>query len=209
VENASGPPVPTQWPVQWEPSPADPTKPRGKYLTFPEFLADIPVSEIKTPPRPIVFGLLDPTQGPGSQPQFTINGKQFQDGTVDQCMVLDTAEEWIISNQTGVPHPFHIHVNPFQVIEYFDPSLQNQPTPMPAPYVWQDTIEIPAQAMGPDGVTRDGHVRMRSRFCDFTGTYVLHCHILGHEDRGMMEIVEVRANACPVTPHMTMLTHGH
>ena len=199
VESASGPPVPTQFPVAWEPDPMDPTKPRGPYLTFPQFLADI--TDAKTPARPIVFGIL--SGGVGAQPQFSINGKQFQDGVVDQCMVLDTAEEWLITNQTTVPHPFHIHVNPFQVIEYFDPSQTTQPV-LQAPYIWQDTIEIPAASGG-----QNGYVRMRSRFADFTGKYVLHCHILGHEDRGMMQIVEVRANSCPPTPYSTAVTHGH
>jgi len=36
-----------------------------------------------------------------------------------------------------------------------------------------------------------GYFRMRSRFVDFTGQYVMHCHILAHEDRGMMTVVEV------------------
>jgi FtsP/CotA-like multicopper oxidase with cupredoxin domain len=36
-----------------------------------------------------------------------------------------------------------------------------------------------------------GYFKMRSRFVDYTGQYVIHCHILAHEDRGMMTIVEV------------------
>ena len=36
-----------------------------------------------------------------------------------------------------------------------------------------------------------GYFKMRSRFVDFAGQYVLHCHILAHEDRGMMTVVEV------------------
>ena len=40
-------------------------------------------------------------------------------------------------------------------------------------------------------LTIPGYFKMRSRFVDFTGTYVLHCHILIHEDRGMMQLVEV------------------
>jgi FtsP/CotA-like multicopper oxidase with cupredoxin domain len=41
---------------------------------------------------------------------------------------------------------------------------------------------------------------MRTRFSDYTGQYVLHCHILAHEDRGMMELVEV-------VPNTTMQHH--
>jgi len=201
VENAAGPDVPTQWPVQWEPDPANPNRPRGPYLTFPPFLGDLPDN---LPKRTVTFGLKDPNQGPTQQPQFTIDGKQFQDGQVDQCMVLDTMEEWTIVNKTTVPHPFHIHVNPFQIVEYFDPTKPQ--TKLEGPYVWQDTIEIPARD---NASNKDGYVKMRSRFCDFTGKFVLHCHILGHEDRGMMQIVEVRAGTCPATPYPTALTHGH
>lgn len=46
-----------------------------------------------------------------------------------------------------------------------------------------------------------GHVKIRSRFDDFYGKYVLHCHILGHEDHGMMEIVEVVNDKTAVTHH--------
>jgi len=200
VENSNGPAVPTQWPPQWEQS--------GQYLTFPPFLKDLPEN---LPKRTVTFGIKDPNQGPGLQPQFTIDGKQFEDGQINQCMEFDTMEEWTIINQTTVPHPFHIHVNPFQIIEYFDPSKASEGTKMPAPYVWQDTIEIPANATSPDGKQRDGYVKMRSRFCDFSGKYVLHCHILGHEDRGMMQIVEVKpkGEVCPATPYKTALTHGH
>ena len=40
---------------------------------------------------------------------------------------------------------------------------------------------------------------MRTRFVDFTGKYVLHCHILIHEDRGMMQLIEVVTNRTPYT----------
>ena len=48
-------------------------------------------------------------------------------------------------------------------------------------------------------VTIPGYFKMRSRFVDFTGTYVLHCRILIHDDRGMMQLVEVmpeQASVC-------------
>jgi len=119
-----------------------------------------------------------------------INGKRFEDHVVDQSMLLGTAEEWTLYNDiigTGTkvaPHPFHIHVNPFQVTEIFDPAASPQPTTLNAPWVWWDTIGIPP----------GGYIKMRSRFLDFTGMYVLHCHILGHEDRGMMQLVQVTSN---------------
>ena len=46
-----------------------------------------------------------------------------------------------------------------------------------------------------------GHFRMRSNFVDYAGYYVLHCHILAHEDRGMMTVVEVAPLQTPYSHH--------
>jgi hypothetical protein len=54
------------------------------------------------------------------------------------------------------------------------------------PYVWQDSILLPDFTQGP--------IVIRQKFEEFTGAYVLHCHFLGHEDRGMMLGVQV---VCP------------
>ena len=82
----------------------------------------------------------------------------------------------------------HFHVNPFQIVEVFDPKKMSQPQKLSPPYVWWDTFAIPPRATA-DGPV--GYFKMRSRFADFTGKFVIHCHILGHEDRGMMQVVEV------------------
>jgi len=50
--------------------------------------------------------------------------------------------------------------------------------------------DVQSQPSGREYAT-PGYFKMRSRFADFTGQYVLHCHILAHEDRGMMQLVEV------------------
>ena len=128
-------------------------------------------------------------RGTGFGPTHAINGKQFSNDDIDQTMMLNTAEEWTLSNSAArVQHPFHIHVNPFQFVEVFDPSLTTQPV-IQAPYVWWDTIAIPAAANG-----KNGYVKIRHKFVDFTGLYVFHCHILAHEDRGMMQLIQVVSN---------------
>lgn len=104
---------------------------------------------------------------------FVIDGKTVDMDRVDQTVKLGALEEWTIYNDSDEWHPFHIHINEFQVVaingeEYDAKSLE-------------DTRPLPP----------NGSVTMRSRFVDFTGKYVYHCHILGHEDRGMMGIVEV------------------
>lgn len=182
--------------------------------------------------------------------KHTIDTRQFSETPEDTKFVLqNTVEEWQVENATaGISHPFHIHVNPFQIVEVFDPNQQVQTTngngmvdkyvppggnvvdasvqcPITAdkttwknchsdesndqapPRIWWDVFPIPSGRQF-DGITQfvPGHFRMRSRFVDYPGVYVIHCHILAHEDRGMMAIVEVKA---PTTPSAAALFQHH
>jgi len=102
-----------------------------------------------------------------------IDGHPFDHDRVDQRVNLGATEEWVVRNTSSDVHPFHIHVNDFQVV-----SINGEPVDA---YSWEDTTPIPAF----------GEIVIRTRFLDFTGKYVYHCHILDHEDLGMMGIVEV------------------
>jgi FtsP/CotA-like multicopper oxidase with cupredoxin domain len=150
-------------------------------------------------------------------PYFTIDDEQFQEGKFYQTMVLGDQEEWTIWNDTSLSHPFHIHVNPFQVLEVFDPNVSPSPVKYANP-VWQDVINVPAAlktkpntpAKPTDNAVilgsnnkalTPGYVKIRSRFVDFTGSFVLHCHILAHEDRGMMQLVRVIDGRTPLAHH--------
>jgi len=84
---------------------------------------------------------------------------------------LGAVEEWEVYNHTADAHPFHIHINPFQML-----SGGNV-----APGTWLDTVELPPF----------GRIRFRTRFVSYTGTFVLHCHNLIHEDMGMMQAIQV------------------
>jgi FtsP/CotA-like multicopper oxidase with cupredoxin domain len=167
------------------------------YPVFPEYLANLAAP--KTPPHPVVFGWAKGTPGPGRTqgvpPHFQIDGKQFEQNgpVIDQCMELGTTEDWVLENHTTVAHPFHIHINPFQVLQIDAPAAT---TGKVVPYmaknpVWQDVINIPPGVQVAGGSFVPGKVHIRHRFVDFVGTYVLHCHILAHEDRGMMQLVRV------------------
>jgi FtsP/CotA-like multicopper oxidase with cupredoxin domain len=147
--------------------------------------------------RTLDFGWDDPkkqTPGPdaGRAPQLLINGKKFDGQNYDQEMVLGAVEEWTLENSTAfVAHPFHIHVNPFQVVEILDPEPGTTYKPS-GNYIWQDVIAIPPATFNADGTVKEkGRVTIRHRFVDFVGSYVLHCHMLAHEDRGMMQLVGV------------------
>ena len=126
---------------------------------------------------------------PGAQPTVYIDCKQFDPTVINHSMALNTAEEWTIYNVSGLVHPFHIHINPFMVTNVHDPTKATQSEIDAQPMLWQDTILLPP-ANTQSTPIEPGSVTIRHRFLDFTGQYVLHCHILGHEDRGMMQVVE-------------------
>jgi hypothetical protein len=85
----------------------------------------------------------------------------------------------------GADHPFHIHVNPCWVTRIDVPDEHGRlHNVLPSPQ-WMDTVAIP----------RGGRVVFRSRFADYAGMWVNHCHILMHEDHGMMQAVEAVTRA--------------
>ena len=192
-----------------------PTK--AQFPQMPGFLADLKFPTDTKKKRELRFNsVADPTVAPnmarGTNPPYpppkhTIDGKQFSEHTIDQTMQLGDTEEWTIYNDGGAAHPFHIHINPFQVVEILNPKVSKNPVQLPAPWIWWDNFAIPQAAVPPDstdGKVVSGYFKMLSRFVDFTGMYVLHCHILGHEDRGMMQLVQTcaDANTCPKTTSM-------
>ena len=74
-----------------------------------------------------------------------------------------------------------------------------------APRIWWDVFPIPSGKIF-NNVQVPGYFLMRSRFVDFPGQYVMHCHILAHEDRGMMATISLEpANA----PQAQMLYRHH
>jgi len=104
--------------------------------------------------------------------------------------VVGTVEQWKLVNVTPDDHPFHIHINGFQVI-----SVNGAPVRADG---HQDIVNIPKATAKFDSqgklVVTNGTVVLRQRFVHYTGWWVFHCHILQHEDNGMMATVEVRAN---------------
>ncbi|MET3948295.1 FtsP/CotA-like multicopper oxidase with cupredoxin domain [Arthrobacter sp. UYCu512] len=112
--------------------------------------------------------------GMGSGMSFTFNGKPFDPGRTDTTVPAGALEEWTLTNTSPMDHPFHLHVWPMQTIEQ-----AGRPVSDPE---WQDVVNVPARSS----------VRVRIAFDDFTGKTVYHCHILDHEDSGMMGLIESR-----------------
>ncbi len=110
----------------------------------------------------------------GGESQFTIDGRSFDPDRVDIVSQLDTTEDWTIRNTSPMDHPFHLHVWPFQVVDTGDGSKP--------PQGWKDTVNVPANQS----------VTIRIPFRDFAGKTVYHCHILDHEDLGMMGIIDTQ-----------------
>jgi len=101
-------------------------------------------------------------------------------------MIAGNFEEWTIINRSFSDHPFHIHTNPFLITHVNGVAL-------PEPE-WRDTILVPG-ATGGNGNINDatwGTVTFKTFFDPLiTGSLLMHCHILTHEDIGMMQRVDI------------------
>lgn len=126
--------------------------------------------------RSITFqmGMAGMMGGGGGPMSFTFDGEEFDADRVDQQVRLGTVEEWAIGNDSPMDHPFHLHVWPMQLLEVDGQELSEP--------LWLDVVNVPAR----------GRVKVRVAFEDFGGRTVYHCHILDHEDRGMMGTVLAR-----------------
>jgi len=113
--------------------------------------------------------------GIGGGMSFMIDGRSFDPSRIDNHLVLGEVEEWTITNVSNMDHPFHIHVWQFKVVDSSDKSLISPGL--------KDTVNIPA----------GGWVKFVFAITDFPGKAVYHCHILDHEDQGMMGVFETSA----------------
>jgi bilirubin oxidase len=106
--------------------------------------------------------------------QGLINAKTMDMARVDVRTVLGATEIWQIENVVGMDHPFHLHGFRFQVLDR---------NGVPEPYrSWKDVVNV----------RKHESVRIIVRYDDFPGLWMYHCHILDHEDHGMMGVLEVR-----------------
>lgn len=120
---------------------------------------------------------LSMSMGMGMNMAFLFDGQVYDQDRIDRTVKLNTIEDWELVNLDphDMDHPFHIHTNPFQIISR-NGKLESD-------RVWKDTVLV-----------RGGEVvKIRIPFRDFTGKTVYHCHILDHEDLGMMGIVNIIA----------------
>lgn len=153
---------------------------------------------------------------------FMIDGKPYDPDRIDRTLELGAIDDWTLTSDF-VSHPFHIHVNPFQVLEIRDPFGKDVSAPdavddccngtdrtgnrivdpqfRSMKGVWKDTLmtkNVSAEDVNPDLIkSTDDPVptrytmTVRTHYQRYLGEFVLHCHILDHEDQGMMQNISI------------------
>ena len=107
----------------------------------------------------------------GMKMEFLINGVAFDMNRVDVVSKVGDVELWEVVNQSDMDHPFHVHGTSFQVLSHNGRAVDFSTTG------WKDTVLV------------DGRAELLMRFDHRAGEhapYMFHCHILEHEDAGMM-----------------------
>lgn len=188
-----------------------------EFPKHPAFLNDIPEVTDTALQKTVHYEMVNRGNQAGSQ--FWINQQKFDPSCANETLVVDEPQRWTLRNNTTVAHPFHIHQNPFQLVSVSrfstldggvlddggvgDGGLVWEELSYAHP-VWRDTLALPTavSALEPNSETdpdavegRWGKAVIRYVAREFTGPFVQHCHILGHEDRGMMHATQ---SVCPV-----------
>ena len=161
---------------------APPTRPKDwntpRDLLTLQYSPDPPIAPVTIPDRLRAIPALDPARATVTRVltlgQGIINGRTMDMKRVDERARLGATEIWTIENIVAMDHPFHLHGFQFQVLD-----RNGVPEPFRS---WKDTVNVPKHET----------VRVIVRFDDFPGKWMYHCHILDHEDHGMMGVLEVR-----------------
>jgi FtsP/CotA-like multicopper oxidase with cupredoxin domain len=203
--------------------------------TLPAFLANLPAPSDTTPAVVVFTDTLPPAQnnaptaksptrfflGSAVSPYMRYSDSVYiprSDSGRYMPMVLGQIQDWRIENHgRGINHPFHIHINPFQVLSLqygsTDPNAQLyaelQAAATGGHPIWLDVLPLPVPYQNGSGQTVPGSVHIRQQYKQFTGQFVMHCHILGHEERGMMQLLEVFPSAAAATARPRAAPHSH
>lgn len=160
-------------------------------VTLPTQLADPPayLSEPVARRR-----LLTMNEAPATDaPVFWFNNTPFEQITMSDVFQvrLDTVEEWVIRNATVTArgeiqesHPYHQHVNDFVIVE------RGTWDPMTGDVLTSEAV-TPRSSMDTANVDPNTYIRIRTKYRRFVGRTVYHCHILFHEDNGMMGVFDI------------------
>jgi spore coat protein A, manganese oxidase len=109
------------------------------------------------------------------KPVWEINGRTFNPARADAFPKLGTTETWEIVNRTGVAHMMHLHHTDWYLL-----ARDGKPPPP-----WEDCLKETFFLYPGERILLAGH------FSDYTGKFVVHCHMLDHEDHGLMSQFQV------------------
>lgn len=135
----------------------------------------------------VTFSIVDNDDGSAV---LSIDGLPYEHARVDRTLTLGDVEEWEITSNVGA-HPFHIHVNPFQVVGIFDDEGRDVTIEGTEAYDpdyagmlggWRDTVFV----------KRNYRIVMRTRYRRYVGDFVMHCHFASHGDEGMMQNIRIQ-----------------
>lgn len=128
-------------------------------------------------------------------------GADAVEGAYVRKLEFGQIDEWILSSN-NLNHPYHIHVNPFQIVKVLDQTGKDV-SDIPLAVDPNPNLED-IQYRGLKGQFKDTifvkqgyQVIVRSHYKKFEGDFVQHCHILDHEDQGMMEYVRICGGKFP------------
>lgn len=125
---------------------------------------------------------------------YAINGLAMDMARIDEVVTLGDTEIWTVTNFDGMTHNFHVHDVQFQILD-----IDGQEPP-PHLRGWKDTVWLP----------QGQRFRLIMTFTDYASNewpYMYHCHILRHEDQGMMGqfvVVEPGQSAQPEDYHLSI-----
>lgn len=168
-------------------------------LKFSRFIPHQPIPDAEvTGSQELTFNIANGVFGI-SNTASAADAQAFDQSRVDRKLTLGSVDEWTLRSAVA-GHPFHIHVNPFEIISITDPNgrdvsvagvIDDTGGTVDPQYgglkgVWKDTLWVKGAPGG--GMYT---VKIRTRYQRYVGQFVLHCHILDHEDQGMMQKVEV------------------
>ena len=144
------------------------------YAPFPS-LVDVPVTDSM---QYVKFNIIPRKPKPAL---YQINGVSFNHENPPRTLTLNKIQEWTLTSGLA-GHPFHIHINHFQVQQYFSRDSVTAPwVDQKIAPIWKDTYYV----------GQNDSIIMKTVYKNFIGDFVLHCHILDHEDQGMMQCVRI------------------
>jgi FtsP/CotA-like multicopper oxidase with cupredoxin domain len=130
---------------------------------------------------------IDPGNPSGPHTNYQKGGLFTADRSLFDDMLGGNIEEWTVINRATSDHSFHIHQNPFLLTH-----INGQPLPIPE---WRDTILVPGATGGGGNINAAtyGSVTFRTYLHPrYQGKILTHCHVLTHEDFGMMQMLEIK-----------------